>query len=153
MARKEVWEMDHRQPMEKDFRKDPGAVPCAINLPLQAGQNRNFRTALWTGNHLQLTVMEIPPCGEIGWERHPDTDQMIRVEAGQAVVCMGAGRERPEYRCRVGAGEAVLVPCGTWHNVVNGGNRPLKLSSLYAPPQHPRGTVHRTKAEAEKAEY
>ena len=138
--------------LEEYIGKDPGAVSYVTDIYRRACRNRNFRETVWTGNHLQLTVMDIPPCGEIGVECHPDTDQLIRVEAGQAMVFMGACRERLDFRRRLGAGEAVLVPCGTWHNVVNDGRKPLKLSSVYAPPQHPRGTVHRTRVDAEKDE-
>lgn len=131
---------------------DPGAVPFTVNIPRESRQKQNFRTVIWTGNHLQLTVMCIPVCGEIGLELHPDTDQLIRIEEGQALVRMGKSREKLTCQRRIGVGDAVLVPCGTWHNVINAGNCPLKLSSLYAPPQHPRGTVHRTKADAEYEE-
>lgn len=128
---------------------DPGAVPMTVPVARLAQQNSNFRTTLWTGNHLQLTVMTIPPRGEIGLEMHPDTDQLLRVEAGQALVRMGTRRDRQEVQYRMTAGEAALIPCGIWHNVINLGAQPLKLSSLYAPPHHPRGTVHRTKAAAQ----
>lgn len=67
-------------------RTDPGANPYVINIEQTAIQNPNFRTAVWTGCHLQMTVMCIPPCGEIGLESHPDTDQLIRVEQETAVV-------------------------------------------------------------------
>ena len=102
---------------------------------------------------MQMTLMSIPPCGEIGAEMHPDTDQFIRVENGQALVRVGACREKPDFQCCLGAGDALFVPCGTWHNVLNAGNCPLKLSSIYAPPQHPRGTIHRTKADAAEEEH
>ena len=131
---------------------DPGPVPFAANMEQASRHNHNFRTAVWTGNHLQLTVMCIPLRGEIGLELHPDTDQLIRVEEGQASVRMGKSRDQMTFRRCLSAGDAVLIPCGTWHNVVNTGNRPLKLSSVYAPPQHPKGTIHRTKADAEQAE-
>ena len=131
------------------FGNDPGAVPFIASMPETAMQNPNFRTAVWTGNHLQGTVMCIPACGEIGAEVHPDTDQLIRVEAGEALVHMGKSKARMTFRQNLGVGDAVLVPCGTWHNVQNTGKRPLKLSSLYAPIQHPRGMVHQTKKEAE----
>ena len=126
---------------------DPGPAPMTIHLEQTARQNHTFRTALWTGNHLQLTVMCIPFRGEIGMEMHPDTDQLIRVEDSQASVRMGESKEHMTFR-RLQAGDVILVPRGTWHNVVNTGNRMLKLSSVYAPPQHPRGTVHPTKADA-----
>lgn len=133
-------------------KTDPGPVPSVTRLTQEALGNQNFRTVVWTGNHLQLTVMCIPVCGEIGLELHPDTDQLIRVEEGQALVRMGKDKETLPFQRRAGTGDAILVPCGTWHNVINAGNRPLKLSSIYAPPHHPRGTVHRTKADAEHDE-
>ena len=129
---------------------DPGAVPFTINLGQTSRQNQNFRTTLWTGNLLQLTVMCIPFRGEIGLELHPDTDQLIRVEEGQATVHMGKHRDQMTIHRLLGMGDAVLIPCGTWHNVVNTGNRTLKLSSVYAPAHHPKGTIHRTKADAEQ---
>lgn len=131
---------------------DPGPAPFVTPLARASLRNQNFRTVVWTGSQLQLTVMCIPVCGEIGLEIHPDTDQLIRVEDGQALVRMGKDREASAFQRRIGTGDAVLVPCGTWHNVINTGNRPLKLSSLYAPPHHPKGTIHRTKADAEHEE-
>ena len=131
---------------------DPGVVPFTINMGQTSRENQNFRTALWTGNHLQLTVMCIPFRGEIGLELHPDTDQLIRVEEGQATVRMGRRRDQMTFQRLLSVGDAVLIPCGTWHNIVNTGNRMLKLSSVYAPPQHPRGTIHRTKADAQRDE-
>ena len=92
--------------------------------------------------------MSIPTCGEIGVEIHPDTDQFIRVEGGQALVRMGACREKLNFQRSLSMGDAIFVPAGTWHNILNNGNCPLKLSSIYAPPHHPKGTVHRTKADA-----
>lgn len=132
---------------------DHGPKPFVTNIMRVARQNQNFRTAFWTGSHLQMTLMSILPCGEIGVEMHPDTDQFIRVEEGQALVRMGGCREKLDFQCCLSAGDAIFVPSGTWHNVFNTGNCPLKLSSFYAPPQHPKGTVHRTKADAAKDEH
>lgn len=131
---------------------DLGLIPSTVNIIQVSRQNRNFRTALWTGNQLQLTVMCIPFHGEIGWELHPNTDQLIRVEEGQASVRIGNSRDQMTFQRCLGVGDAALIPCGTWHNVVNTGNRTLKLSSVYTPPQHPRGTVHRTRADAQQDE-
>lgn len=127
---------------------DHGPAPFCAHIMGAARQNPNFRTAFWTGSHLQMTLMHIPPCGEIGLEMHPDTDQLIRVEHGRALVRMGSCRESLDYSCCLNAGDGVFVPAGTWHNVCNGGNGPLKLSSIYAPPHHPKGTVHPIKADA-----
>lgn len=132
---------------------DHGPKPFVANITRVARQNQNFRTAFWTGNHIQMTLMSIPPCGEIGEEMHPDTDQFIRVEEGQGLVRMGNGRESLNFQCCIRTGDAIFVPCGTWHNVFNTGNCPLKLSSFYAPPQHPKGTIHRTKTDAANEEY
>lgn len=134
-------------------KTDHGPKPFVTNITREARQNQNFRTALWTGHHLQMTLMCIPVSCDIGVENHPETDQLIRVEEGQALVRMGSGKERLDVQHRLRTGDAVFVPCGTWHNVMNTGRCPLKLSSIYAPPNHPRGTVHPTKADAEHEEY
>ena len=128
---------------------DHGPEPFVANIMFMARKNQNFRTAFWTGYHLQMTLMCIPPCGEVGVEMHPDTDQFIRVEEGTAIVRMGC-KEKLETQYRLSTGDAIFVPCGTWHNVINSGNCPLKLSSFYAPPQHPKGTIHCTKEDSEK---
>ena len=132
---------------------DHGPKPFAANIVRAARQNQNFRTAFWTGCYLQMTLMSISPCGEIGVELHPDTDQLIRVEEGQGLIRMGDCREKLNFQCCLGVGDAVFVPSGIWHNVLNTGNCPLKLSSIYAPPHHPQGTIHRTKTEAEKEDH
>lgn len=132
---------------------DHGSNPFATNIEQMAVQNRNFRTAIWTGCHLQMTLMCIPPCGEIGLEVHADTDQFIRVEQGTAVVKIGRCGNQPDFQQNMCKGDAVFIPAGTWHNVVNIGGNPLKISSIYSPPNHRRGTVHRTKADAEREEY
>ena len=129
--------------------RDYGCEPFIFNINHATNMNENFRTTLWTGEHLQLTLMSIPPCGDIGVEMHPDVDQFIRVESGKAKVYMGSCRNNLQEQACVDGNYAILIPAGTWHNIVNVGNRPLKLYSLYAPPQHPVGTMHRTKADAE----
>jgi mannose-6-phosphate isomerase-like protein (cupin superfamily) len=131
---------------------DYGPAPFAVNIEEAAEQNRYFRTALWTGNHLQLTLMSLQPGEDIGLEIHPNTDQFIRIEEGQGIVRMGDRRDLLNYQASVREDFAFIIPAGKWHNVINTGNRPLKLYSLYAPPQHPRGTVHVTKADAMAAE-
>lgn len=127
---------------------DHGPAPFAGNIMWAARQNPNFRTAFWTGCHLQMTLMSIPPHCEIGLEMHSDTDQLIRVESGRALVRIGECKQNLDHSCCLNTGGAVFVPAGTWHNILNPENCPLKLSSIYAPPHHPSGTVHRTKADA-----
>jgi mannose-6-phosphate isomerase-like protein (cupin superfamily) len=111
-----------------------------------AEENPDFRRVLWTGQHAQLVVMTIPPDGEIGEEVHPDTDQILTFVSGSGEARVG-GRTR-----KVTQGDLVAVPAGTKHNFVNTGPNPLVLYTVYGPPEHADGAVHRTKEEAEKAE-
>lgn len=132
---------------------DYGPEPFVINIDQATRQNNTFRTALWTGDHLQLTLMSLNPGEDIGLEIHPNIDQFLRVEQGQGLVRMGQSKDNLNFERRVGNGYAIFVPAGTWHNVINTGIIPLKLYSIYAPPQHPRGTVFWTKADAAAAEH
>jgi len=115
--------------------------------------NENFRAVLFTGKHTQLTVMSLAPGEEIGWESHRTHDQFIRLEQGQARVEFGRAEDAVDETHDVEDDWAFIVPAGVWHNVVNTGDGELKLYSLYSPPEHPDGTVHRTKAEADAAEH
>ena len=125
--------------------RDYGCEPFVFNINHATEKNQNFRTTLWTGRDMQLTLMSIPVCGDIGVEMHDDVDQFIRVESGRARVYMGACQSSLKEVGAVDGNYAILIPAGTWHNIVNVGNCPLKLYSLYAPPKHPRGTVNPTK--------
>jgi mannose-6-phosphate isomerase-like protein (cupin superfamily) len=127
---------------------DYGPEPFVVNINEAAKQNRTYRTALWTGKHLQVTLMSIRPGEDIGLEIHPDTDQFLRIEQGQGIVQMGKNKNNLSYRKNVYDDSAIMVPAGTWHNVTNTGNVPLKLYSIYAPPHHPPHTVQATKTEA-----
>jgi mannose-6-phosphate isomerase-like protein (cupin superfamily) len=115
-------------------------------------ENENFRTVLHTGEHVQLTVMRLRPGEDIGRERHPHTDQFLRIESGTGRVEFGRNEDAVDETHDVKEDWAIVVPAGVWHNVVNTGDGELKLYSLYAPPEHPDGTVHRTKADAAAAE-
>jgi mannose-6-phosphate isomerase-like protein (cupin superfamily) len=132
--------------------QDYGPAPLIVDIERFTKINQNYRTALWTGEHLQVTLMSIPVGGDIGLEIHPNLDQFIRIESGSALVVMGSTRCALNYQQRVNNNYAVIIPADTWHNVINTGNTPLKLYSIYAPPQHPFGTVHETKKVAEAAE-
>ncbi|MCI7813281.1 MAG: cupin domain-containing protein [Lachnospiraceae bacterium] len=134
-------------------KTDNGPNPYVTNIEEMAAKNPNFRTAIWTGCHMQMTLMCIPPCGEIGLEVHEDTDQLIRVEQGRAVVEMGLCEKQSNFHANMCTGDAVFVPAGTWHNIINIGRTPLKISSVYAPAKHPRGTIHPSKADAEREDY
>jgi mannose-6-phosphate isomerase-like protein (cupin superfamily) len=123
------------------------------DIERETRENGTFRTALYTGEHTQLTLMSLPPGEDIGREAHPHLDQFLRVEQGRGRVELGQTEEQVDEAHDVEADWAVIVPAGVWHNLVNTGDEELKLYSLYSPPEHPEGTVHRTKAEAEAAEH
>lgn len=129
--------------------KDYGSAPFVINIEKITKENNTFRTALWTGEHLQLTLMNIPVGESIGLEVHPDTDQFLRIEQGYGLVQMGEDKTNLNFQRRVYNNFAIFVPAGIWHNLINIGNTPIKLYSIYAPPKHAKGTVHLTKADAE----
>lgn len=133
--------------------RDYGMEPFVVNINEVTKQNKTFRTALWTGKHLQLTLMSLNVGEDIGLEIHPDVDQFLRVEQGQGIVKMGSSKDKLDFQRKVSDDYAILIPAGTWHNVINTGSVPLKLYSIYAPPQHPKGTVHKTKADAMAAEH
>jgi mannose-6-phosphate isomerase-like protein (cupin superfamily) len=112
-----------------------------------ARANTDFRRVLATGRHSQLVAMHIEPGDEIGEEVHPDVDQtLVFVTGGGEAILEGEVSEVAPQR-------VVFVPAGTRHNFRNTGSEPLKLYTVYAPPEHPAGTVHRTKAEADAAEH
>jgi mannose-6-phosphate isomerase-like protein (cupin superfamily) len=116
-------------------------------------ENSTFRTVVFTGEHTQLTVMSLKPGEDIGLESHPNLDQFIRIEKGQARVELGPTQENIDETHDVEDDWAIIVPAGVWHNVVNTGSSDVKLYSLYSPPEHPDGTVHMTKADADAAEH
>ena len=127
-----------------DGLQDYGPIPIVLNMEDITKQNTNFRTALWTGDYLQLTLMSIPVASEIGLEVHHYTDQFLCVEEGEGLVMMGANDNNLDFQVNVYKDYAFIVPAGTWHNIYNTGNYPLKLYSIYAPPAHPHGTIHET---------
>ncbi|WP_335869483.1 cupin domain-containing protein [Bacillus sp. 2205SS5-2] len=133
-------------------RMDYGPNPFTVNIDDATVQNNTFRTAIWTGKHLQVTLMSILPGEDIGLEIHPELDQFLRLEQGKGVVRMGDEQDQLNYEREVEEDFAIVIPAGKWHNLINTGTIPIKLYSIYAPPQHPRGTVHVTKADALAAE-
>jgi mannose-6-phosphate isomerase-like protein (cupin superfamily) len=130
----------HRIPI-----KDYGKQPFVVNIEEATKQNRTFRTALWTGKHLQVVLMSIQPGEAIGLEVHPTVDQFLRLEKGRGLVQMGKTKDQLTFQREVYRNDAIMVPAGIWHNITNIGNKPLKLYTIYAPPEHPFGTVEKTK--------
>ena len=125
----------------------------SANIEAATTSNETFRTVVFTGKHMQLTVMSIDVGQEIGLEVHDHIDQFLRVEEGSARVVMGASKDKLDETHELEDDWAVIVPAGTWHNVINTGKSALKLYSIYTPPEHPPETVHKTKAEADAAEH
>lgn len=112
-----------------------------------AQKNEYFRQEVVTGTYRQVVLMSIPPGGEIGDETHHDVDQVLVFVAGEGEAILN-GEHRP-----VTTNSLCFVPAGTQHNFINTGTRDLKLFTVYAPPEHAPGTVHKTKADADAAEY
>ena len=117
-----------------------------VNIERETKDNNDYRRVLYTGRHTQLVVMSIEPGNEIGNEVH-ELDQFIRIEEGQAKVILN---NTDEYELK--DDDAVVIPANTWHNVISTGDKPLKLYTLYSPPEHKDGTLHKTKAD-EKEEH
>lgn len=132
---------------------DQGPHPYVADIEAATLENTNFRTTLWTGSNLQMTVMSIEVGGDIGLEVHEDRDQFLRIESGKARVQMGPAEDDLPFEREVADDWVVLVPAGSWHNITNIGDSPLKLYALYAPPEHPHGAVHPTRADADAAEH
>jgi len=126
-------------------------IPMAgytTNIEQKTLENNYFREVLYTAPHSQLVVMTLQGGEEIGLERHDDRDQFIRVEAGQGEAILNGERHS------LGDGDVVVIPAGTEHNVVNrSGTEPLRLYTISSPAEHPDGTIHKTKAEADAAEH
>ena len=133
--------------------KDYGAEPTVLNIDAYTMSNDNFRTTLWTGTKFQVTLMSIAVNGEVGLEQHPDTDQFLRIEDGTAQVLMGDTEESLTFNKVAEKDFVIIIPAGKWHNIINTGDKPLKLYSIYSPVEHPHGTVHKTFEEAEEAEH
>ncbi len=117
------------------------------DIPKKAKQNTDFRQVLETGKHTQIVIMNIPPGTDIGEETHPDNDQVLFLVQGQGKVVLNG--EEQTYN----QGDIVLVNAGTKHNFINTGVEDLKIITTYSPPHHPAGTIHKTKADAQKSSY
>lgn len=132
--------------------KDYGKDPFVINIEEATLANENYRLALWTGTDLQVTLMTIVVGGDIGAEVHEENDQFLRVEQGHGRVVMGTDADNITFEKEVGPEDVILIPKGTFHNLINTGDIPVKLYSIYGPAHHAHGTIHETKEIADEAE-
>lgn len=128
---------------------DIGPRPQSFDLETETRKNANYRTVAWSGKYLQVTLMSIPVGGDIGLEKHPDTDQFIRLEAGRGRAQMGPTKDELTFDQEVTDGWCVIVPAGTWHNVTNIGDDLMQVYTVYAPQHHQPGKVQATKAIAD----
>jgi len=129
--------------------KDMGPHPRSFDLETETRKNPNYRTVAWSGKYLQVTLMSIPVGGDIGLEKHPDTDQFIRLDAGRGRAQMGPAKGELTFDQEVSDGWCILVPAGSWHNVTNIGDEPMQVYTVYAPQHHQPGKVQTTKAIAD----
>ncbi len=131
---------------------DIGPKPYSFDMEAEATANTNYRTVAWTGKYFQVTLMSIPVGESIGLEVHPETDQFLRLDAGQGLCTMGPDKDKLDFRQEVSDGWCIMVPAGTWHDVVNTGDEPMQLYVVYAPVHHAQGKIHKTQADAERDE-
>ena len=127
---------------------DKSKKPYVVDIEDLTLQNENYRTTIWTGEKLQLTVMTIEPNDDIGLEVHHGIDQFLRIESGQGLCEMGDAEDNLYFKQKVKDDDAILVPADMWHNVTNTGDKPLKLYTIYAGPDHVPGTIHPTHQDA-----
>lgn len=129
-----------------------GPNPNAFDLETATRENENYRTVAWTGKYLQVTLMSIPVGESIGLEVHPDTDQFLRLDAGQGRCVMGPAQDQLDFSQDVTDGWSIQVPAGTWHDVINTGQEPMRLYAIYAPVHHAPKIVQETRTAAEQDE-
>ncbi len=131
---------------------DIGPQPFSFDLEEATVTNTTYRTVVWTGTYLQITLMSIPVGESIGLEVHPETDQFVRLDAGHGKAVMGPAEDDLTFEQEVSDGWCVLVPAGMWHDVINTGDEPMRLYVIYAPSHHAQGKVHATQADSEADE-
>lgn len=134
--------------MKYDY-SDRGKEPMVVDIEGMTLENENYRTTIWTGEKLQVTVMTIQPGDDIGLEVHHGIDQFLRIEEGEGLCQMGESEDNLTFEEKVKDDFAIFVPADMWHNVKNTGDKPLKLYTIYAGPDHLPGTVHPTHEDAE----
>ncbi|MBQ8380661.1 MAG: cupin domain-containing protein [Clostridia bacterium] len=123
---------------------DKGNAPIILDIIKEAEMNTDFRRVIWTGKNFQITLMSIPAGDDIGLEYHEGFDQLLYVASGEGEALMGKLPDRMTVHDKLSPGVVVVIPSGTYHNVISGSRRPLKLISVYAPKAHPFGRVDKT---------
>lgn len=127
----------------------------STNIEKDTLKNKDWRQVIYTGKHLQVVLMSVPPGEELGWEMHknPDTDQFFRVEQGKGEILMTKSKDGKAKVFPIEDGWSTVVPGGVYHNVINlSQTKPLKFYTIYAPPHHPSKTVDHTKEDEKKRE-
>lgn len=133
--------------MEDRFT-DRGKQPVVENIESWTLDNNNYRTTVWTGEHMQMTLMSVPAGDDIDLELHSESDQFLRFEAGKGLCKMGDSKDNLTFEREIAADDCIFVPAGKWHQIINTGDEPLKLYTIYAVPDHVPGTVHVTHEDA-----
>ena len=127
---------------------DIGPRPHAFDIEDATAHNETYRTVAWTGRYLQVTLMTIPAGESIGLESHPSTDQFLRLDSGHGRAVMGPAKDQLDFAQDVTDGWSIQVPAGTWHDVINVGDEPLRLYTVYAPTHPAPGAVQKTATDA-----
>ena len=143
------------QPMDRQVPvglTDYGRQPFVVNIHQATLQNNTYRTALWTGSQFQITLMSLKKGEDIGLQMFPDIDVFLHVSQGQGLVQMGKDQNHIDFVRKIDPQTAIIIPAGMWNNITNVGEGPLKLYSIYAPPNHPIGTIYETKEQAYTAD-
>ena len=128
--------------------EDIGPQPQSFDLETSTKENTNYRSVVWSGRYLQVTLMSIPVGSDIGLEMHPETDQFIRLDAGRGRVQIGTAKDQLAFEKEVSDGWCILIPAGSWHNVTNIGEQPMQVYAVYAPAHHKPGKIHKTASAA-----
>ncbi|MDD4226350.1 MAG: cupin domain-containing protein [Mariniphaga sp.] len=136
-----------------DYSMDLGGEPWVFDIEEATLGNESYRVANWTGKNMQLVFMTLQPGEIIDLEMHSGHDQFIRIEQGEARVQMGKAEDNLNFDKKVSDDWAILVPAGYWHKVENIGRTDLKVYTLYGPPEHKKGTAHKTYEEAREAHH
>lgn len=133
--------------------KDKGKQPWVLNIEKDTIANDNYRKVMWTGRYMQMVFMSLKPGEKIDLELHNDNDQFIRIEQGEARIRMGKSKENLSFDEKVSDDWALFIPAGYWHQFINIGEKDLKLYSIYAPPVHSAGLVHKNYDDTESHEH